>query len=349
MLRSAQAAIAGVAVGAVLACGGCGGNDEPAPAPPPPPETRLLDALESIGGAEAFTGTGYGWIDMQALRSGGDLDQELDWAARALGPGGDQLVLQPDSTTGLGVRLADARRLVSLSGSYVFGVRADGVETEAPDDALREAGARPAEGAAWTRFNLGPPATRPLGGELESVGALVSRTALRDDSLVLARTDEVRADLEGDGTRASEAPAARASATCLGEVDAARIVPDNFTHLPNVGPDVMAFGVEAAEGGTRREVLCAIDESADEIEKAEAGMREAFEPGAVDAATGERISSLIAGAEIERLDLDGLEVARARLELSPTNEPGFLFGAFVRGSIVTYFGLQPPLADAEPE
>jgi hypothetical protein len=48
-----------------------------------------------------------------------------------------------------------------------------------------------------------------------------------------------------------------------------------------------------------------------------------------------------------RLDLDGVQVVRARLDLSPTNEPGFLFGAFVRGSLVTYLGLQPPLADAE--
>ena len=328
----------------MLACGGCGGNDDPAPGLAPPPETRLLDALESIGGAESFTGTGYGWIDVEALPH-----DDLEWAARALGPGGDRLVRDPASTTALGLRLADARRLVSLSGSYVFGVRADGVETEAADGALRNAGAKATRGSAWTTFDLGPPASRPLGGDLEPVGALASRTALRDDSIVLARMDEVRADLEGEGTPASEAPVALASSACLGDVDAARIVPNNFTHVPNVGPDVMAFGVEAAEGETRREVLCAIDESADEIGKAQAGMREAFEPGAVDAATGERISSLIAGAEIERLELDGLEAARARLELSPTNEPGFLFGAFVRGSLVTYFGLQPPLADAEPE
>ena len=159
--------------------------------------------------------------------------------------------------------------------------------------------------------------------------------------------DEVRADLEGEGTPASEAPVARAASACLGDVDAARIVPNNFTHLPNVGPDVMAFGVETPEDGERAEVLCAIDESAEEVDKAEAGMREALTPGAVDAVTGERISMLIDKAEIERLELEGLPVLRARLDLSPTNDPGFLFGTFVRGSMVTYFGLQPPLADAE--
>ena len=341
MLRSAQAAIAGVAVGVMLACGGCGASDDPAPAPPPPPETRLLDALESIGGAESFTGTGYGWIDVEALPH-----DDLEWAARALGPGGDRLVRDPRSTTGLGLRLADARRLVSLSGSYVFGLRADGVETEAADAALRNAGAKATRGSAWTTFDLGPPASRPLGDDLEPVGALASRTAVRDDSIVLARMDEVRADLEGEGTPASEAPVAVASSACLGDVDAARIVPNNFTHLPNVGPDVMAFGVETPEAGERREVLCAIDESTEEIDDAEAGMREALAPGAVDEVTGERISMLIDKAEIERLELEGLPVLRARLDLSPTNGPGFLFGTFVRGSMVTYFGLQPPLADA---
>jgi hypothetical protein len=342
MLRSAQAAIAGVALGAVLACGGCGGDDDPAPAPPPPPETRLLDALESIGGAESFTGTGYGWIDVEALPH-----EDLEWAARALGPGGDRLVRDSRSTAGLGLRLADARRVVSLSGSYVFGLRADGVETEAADAALRSAGADAARGSTWTTFDLGPPGSRPLGDDLESVGALASRTAVRDDSIVLARMDEVRADLEGEGTPASEAPVAQAASACLGDVDAARIVPNNFTHLPNVGPDVMAFGVETPEAGERREVLCAIDEEAEEIDKAEVGMREALAPGAVDEVTGERISMLIDRAEIERLELEGLPVLRARLDPSPTNDPGFLFGTFVRGSMVTYFGLQPPLADAE--
>jgi hypothetical protein len=347
MLRRAQAAIAGVAAGAVLAAG-CGGDDtDAAPPPPPASEGRLLDALESIGGGEAFTGTGYGWIDVQALRAGGDWDRDLDWAGRALGPGGDRLVVEAGSTAGLDVRLADARRLVSLSGSYVFGLRADGVDTEAAEDALRAAGAKPTQGSPWTRLDLGPPASRPLGSDLEQVGALASRTAVSDDSLVLARMDDARTDLEGEGTPASEAPAGRASATCLGDVDAARIVPNNFTHLPNVGPDVMAFGVEQSDHGERAEVLCAIDETAEEIDKAEAGMRAAFEPGAVDEVTGERISSLVDDVEIERLELDGLPVVRARLDPSPTNGPGFLFGAFVRGSLVTYLGLQPPLADAE--
>ena len=342
MLRPAAWGLAALA----LALPGCGGgDDEPAP---PVPETRLLEALATIGGAEGFTGTGYGWVDVAALAADGEPAEELAWAARALGPGGEDLVRDPEGLRALGTSLRGARRLVSLSGSYLFGARIDGLDPGGAERALAAAGADAKPGGAWTDFDLGPPSSRPLGTPLESLEAMAARTAVGADALVLARMAEVRADLEGDGTPSSEAPAARASAACLGdEVDSARIVPNNFTHLPNVGPDVMAFGVERVAGEPTWEVLCAIDDSAAEIDDAEAGMRAAFTPGEVDAVTGERISSLVDETVIDRLELEGLHVVRAQLRLAPTNGPGFLFGAFVRGSLVTYFGLQPPLADAE--
>ena len=330
-----------------LALAGCGGDDDDEPAPPIP-ETRLLEALETIGGAESFTGTGYGWIDVHALAAEGERADELAWAGRALGPGGEDLVRAHEGFRALGAPLADATRLVSLSGSYLFGARVDGIDSSTAERALVAAGARAEPAGEWIDLDRGPPSSRALGTPLESLEAMVARTAVGPDALVLARMDEVRADLRGEGTPSSEAPAARAAAACLGaEVDAVRIVPNNFTHLPNVGPDVMAFGVERVAGEPTWEVLCAIDDSAAEIDDAEAGMRAAFTPGEVDAVTGERISALVDETVIDRLELEGLHVVRARLRLAPTNGPGFLFGAFVRGSLVTYFGLQPPLADAE--
>jgi hypothetical protein len=338
--RPLAAALAAIAV--VIAPGGCGGDDE---APRAPAETRLLDALDSIGGGEAFTGTGYGWIDVRALARETDLDAELYWAARALGPGGEDLIRDRLAVSELGIDPRRTDRLLSLSGSYVFGIRMDGIEPALAARALERAGARAQPSGEWTDLDLGAPASRPLGSEVEQLGALAARAAVSSDSLVISRTDDVRADLEGAGTPVSEAPAARAAATCLGEVDAARIVPDNFTHLPNVGPDVLAFGVERDRNSTT-EVFCAIDASATEIDAAESALRDAFAPGSRDAVTGEDLSEVVADIDVERLDADGVEVARARLELTPEAEPGFLFGAFVRGSLVTYLGLQGPLEDA---
>jgi hypothetical protein len=343
MARAAVAAVCAIVV--AMAPGGCGGDDDDGGPGPPAAETRLLDALDSIGGGQAFTGTGYGWIDVRALAREANLDDELDWAARALGPGGEDLIRDGLARSELGVEPRRTRRLVSLSGSYVFGVRMDGVDSAAAERSLEQVGARAETNGEWTDLDLGAPASRPLDTELEELGALAARTAVSDDTVVISRTDGVRADLEGAGTPASEAPEARAAAACLGEVDAARIVPNNFTHLPNVGPDVLAFGVER-KGNTTTEVLCPVDESAAEIEDAETALRDSFAADARDAVTGQELADVVDDAEVERLTTDGVEAVRARLELAPGAEPGFLFGAFVRGSLVTYIGLQGPLEDA---
>ena len=52
--------------------------------------------------------------------------------------------------------------------------------------------------------------------------------------------------------------------------------------------------------------------------------------------------SVVASSRVETFALEGLRVARAELVAAPGAEPGLLFRAFDRGSLLTYIGLQPP-------
>ena len=54
------------------------------------------------------------------------------------------------------------------------------------------------------------------------------------------------------------------------------------------------------------------------------------------------MSDLVAGSELDTYDEGGLAVARVVVTRAPGTDPGFLFGAFDRGSMLTYMGLQPP-------
>lgn len=134
----------------------------------------------------------------------------------------------------------------------------------------------------------------------------------------------------------------RLALSCLGEVSAARVVPNNFTHLPNTGAELLAFGLRPATAGAPREVLCAIDPSEDEIDTHAAALEEALAPEAVDRVTGEPLRRLVAEVTVDTLDGEGLHAARALVSPADEGVPGFLFGAFDRGSVLTYLGLAPP-------
>ncbi len=320
-----------------LALGACGGGeDEPAP-----PETGFAAALATVSDVEPL-GTGFGWIDSARLRELGGGDAEIARAAGALGPGGRDVLERARSLGPTGIDPFAADGLLSVVTSYTLALRLDGVDPDRAEAAFTAAGAKRGRAGEWATFDLGPDWTIPLGTPLEPLGSLAARAATKPRSILLARSTLAREKALASSSPAIEASRVAAAADCLGDVVAARLVLDNHTHLPNSGPELLAFGVHPPGPGPPREVLCALGEPAEPVEFAEQALRTAFEPGARDGVSGEPIGDLVASAEVDGYEYDGLRVARAELTAPTGAEPGLLFAAFDRGSLLTYIGLQPP-------
>jgi hypothetical protein len=326
-----------VALALAASLGACGDGSESSA-----PDTAFAAALATVSGNEPV-GSGIGWIDVERLRqSGSSLRGELAWAAGALGPGASDVVREGESAARVGVEPLRAASMVSIADSYAVGLRLDGVEPGGFEDALAAAGARTRGESDWKRFDLGAEWSTPLGSRLEPLGSLVARSATSSSAIILARSHLARDDLMSSAPPAIDAPSAAAAAGCLGDVVAARIVPNNFTHLPNVGPELLAFGVRPAAAGPAREVLCLLDPSNPPIAYTARSLRRAFDPDARDAVSGEPMGRLVSDSQVETFAEDDLQVARAELVAAVGTEPGLLFRAFNRGSLLTYMGLQPP-------
>lgn len=350
MRGTSRAALAALVLGgAVIVAGGCS-DDEDADGPAPVPieaaaaDTGFAGALEAIGTGTVPVGTGYGWIGENVL---GDSPaagpRPLRWAARALGPGGEDLLRDRTAVERrTGVELDSARTLLASAASFTLGVRADGIDASRLVPALRRQAIGEGRAGGWHLFDLGPTSSIPFGSVAEVFNAFGPRIAVRDGTLVVARRGQSRRDLMGRGASPLDDPAVRLSLACLGDVIAARIVPNNFTHAPNSGPELLAFGVLSAGPGAPREMLCAVDPDVAVADDAAATLSESLAPGATDPVTEEPLDDSIASAEVDRLESEGAHAARARIELAPGRPPGFLFGAFVRGSLITYFGVPGP-------
>lgn len=303
-------------------------------------QTRFGAALAQMGGGAEGTEGGWGWVDVERLRAGGDdASRHLRWAVGALGPGADERALGsgPES---VGIEPAEATRILSLVGSYAIGIRFDGVETEQLERAYDELAAPHREGP-WTFYDLTDTPEIPFGTPLERLTELASHAAVMPGSAVLARFAVGRPALIGEGDSPMDTPLMQAATSCLDDAVAARTVPNNYTYLGSEAPQIFAFGVVPAEGGWH-EVLCVADEDPEKVADAAAGMRESFDSAARDVVTGERMADLIAGATVEELEAGGIPLARAELEPPPGEDPDLLFRAFPRGSTLTYVGLREP-------
>jgi hypothetical protein len=320
-----------VVVGSLLA--GCGSDEEADEV------TRFDRALETVGLQVSPDGTGYGWVDVRELRDG-EGRQAAIAAASALGPGADEMFQDRRSLErSTGIRPLEADEALSVGGSYTFAVRLDGASPGRLPALLERAGSRRERIAGWTAFDLGAQAQAPTSGRLSVLSAFASRTAVAHRSTILARTDATRRSLIGGDGSVLDDPAIEFASECLGEASAARIVPGTFTHSPAASPDLFAFGTEMTEPA--REVLCTIDDSADEAEQRAAAMQAAFAPDARDSVTGERIGRWVATANVDSLADGELQAARARLTLTRSA----LLDAFARGSLATYTGVGEPVPD----
>jgi hypothetical protein len=309
----------GIALTVLCLCPiGCGGSDQQRPSGP------LADTLAEIGGGGEHGSLGIGWTEPQlAIRAG--LDPEL--IARALGPNAQSVVeAAPALRRRFGLDPLAARRLVSVGGSYAFGLRLDGVDAAGMRSALARAGhSKPGNGVALV--DVGGYAQVPDPLLSSGVLGLGARDAFGPDFAVLAISQSSRASLLGRNGRLIDQPIYRAAAHCLGDVVAARMIPDKLLLSVETGIELVAVGLERD-----REVLCVLGGTAERARRAEAGLRSSLAPGARDPRSGESMSRLVRDVRVEGSSYDGVQVVR--VGLIPVGEPDFFFGAISRGSLV---------------
>jgi hypothetical protein len=327
-------AAAALALGA-LALAGCG-DGETGPGTPPSDFER---ALASVGEGVSPSASGFGWLDLKRL--GNRPPRERDRLALALGPGADDLLRRPVATArALGSDPRDAKDAVSISGSYALGVRLRGISGARLAERLRGAGARERREGEWRLYNLGGWAESRVRGPLAALGPYVSRVAVAPRAIVLTRFAPARSALIGGGESSLSDPALGLAVSCLGRTEAARTLPGAFTHNKATSPDLLAIG--RLPGGT--EAICAIGDSTEAATAHADAIEGALDPGARDGVTGQPIARLVGDVSVETLARGGIGAARATLAPARGPTAGFVFGALVRGSLLTYTGSAPPIS-----
>jgi hypothetical protein len=306
---------------ASLALVGCGdGSGSPAPSGP------LADALGQIGGGGEHGSLGVGWTEPRLAREAG-IDRAL--MARALGPNAET-VLQaaPEFRRRFGLDPLSAQRLFSVGGSYAFGLRLDGIDGSGLQRSLMRAGGHAKESDDGVDLvDVGPYAQVPEPLLRSGVLGLGARDAFGPDFAVLAISLTARAALLGRGDRLIDQPVYRAAADCLGDVVAARMVPERLLLSVEVGIELVAVGIKRD-----REVLCVLGANAARSQEIATALRKSLAADARDPRTGEQMSKLVSSVDVASSSYDGVEVVRA--ELTPVGGMGFLFGAIARGSLI---------------
>jgi hypothetical protein len=308
---------------ALLAIGACGGAPEEQP-----PSGPLADALADLDGGGENGSLGVGWAEPRLVERSGAGPELI---AAALGPNAGSVVeAAPALRRRFGLDPLSAERLVSVGGSYAFGLRLDGVDVRQLARALARQGARMRRADQLELLSVGGYAVVPDPLVAAGVHGLGARDAFGKGLTVLAISARARASLLGRGGRLIEQPVYRAAADCLGNVVAARMVPDNLLLGSELGINLVAVGV----GRDGREVLCVLGGTADRAQDAAAALEKSLAPGAREPRTGEPLADLVRSVAVTNAPYEGVQVVRAELTPAAGEPPGFLFGAISRGSIV---------------
>lgn len=175
--------------------------------------------------------------------------------------------------------------------------------------------------------DVGPYAQVPAPLLRAGIFGLGARDAFGPDFTVLGISATSRADLLGHAGLLIDQPIYRAAADCLGNVVAARMVPERLLLSVEVGIDLVAVGVKRG-----REVLCVLGGTADRSREIAAALSGSLAPDARDPRTGERMSRLVSDVDVSAGSYEDVQVVRA--ELTPVGGPGFLFGTIARGSLI---------------
>jgi hypothetical protein len=315
---------------AILA--GCGGGDE-APAPPTGP---LAEALAQLGGGGEGT-IGVAWADPALVRESGN---GPDLIAKALGPNaGSVIEARSELRRRFGLDPLAARDLISVGGSYAFGLRLDGVDGRRLASRLASDGGRERRDGELRLIDIGDYAVTPDAFVDIGVQGLGAFDALGPDIAVLAISGRARDSLLGRSEPLLDEAEYRAALDCLGDVVAARIIPDGLLLSVDLGVTLVAVG-ERRDGG---EVLCTLGGSAERAAGIARALGTTLAPEARDWITRERIGDSIASSAVETGSYEGVEFVRADLTLQPDTKPGFVFGALIRASVVGWInGVQKP-------
>lgn len=319
--------IAIIAAAATLALSGCGGAGDDAGSERPP--GPLADALAEVGGGGEHGSLGVSWADPQLVRQAGFGSELL---VDALAPNAKTVVESaPALRRRFGLDPVSAERLLSVGGSYAFGMRLDGVDGGGLARALRRDGGRSSSAGATELIDIGDYAVVPdplLAADVNGLGAF---DAFGSDFAVLAISDRARSALLGEGDRLLEQPEYEAAARCLGpDVVAARIVPDKQLLSIETGIDMVAIGTTAGS-----ELLCVVGGTSDRAEAVTGALESALSPSSRDPVTGERLGRSIAATEVTSATTNGTETVRAEVERTQTGTPGFLFGTIASGSLIS--------------
>jgi hypothetical protein len=321
--RAAFSVVTGVAVAATLALAGCGETSTT-----PPPGGPLAEALASVGGGGAHGSLGIGWADPQLDRQAG---LRAGLIGEALGPNARSVIEQaPRLGRRFGVHPLTAERLVSVGGSYAFGLRLDGVDGSRLAQRLVAAGGRTRRIGPLELVDIGDYAVVPGPLLRSGVLGLGAFDAFGRGLTVLAISETARDALLGRGDRLLDEPTYRAAADCLGRVVAARLIPDKLLLSTELGVDLVALGVQTGE----REVLCVLGGTAQRADQVASALKGSLAPDAREPVTGRPMSESVAEAEIARDRYEGVEVVRAKITLAAGQAPGFLFDTVSRGSLV---------------
>jgi hypothetical protein len=315
---------AALAIALICGLAGCGDDDSSNPEPTGP----LAEALASVGGGGANGSLGVGWADPQLVEESGG---GVRLIAEALGPNAGSVV---ESGTRLrrrfGLDPQSAEQLVSVGGSYAFGLRLDGVDGRELGRALVAAGGQARKASEVDLVQIGDYAVVPQPLLSSGVNGLGAFDAIGRELTILAISDRARDTLLGRGDRLLDEPTYRAAADCLEDVVAVRMIPDKLLLSTEQGVDLLALGI-TADGN---EVLCVLGGTPERADDIASALETSLAPDARDPVSRAPIGDSVASVQVAADGYEGVEEVRAELTLAKGQAPGFLFGAVARGSLV---------------
>jgi hypothetical protein len=282
--------------------------------------------MGEISGGSEHGSLGIGWTDPRLARAVGAGPRLM---AAALGPNASSVIeAAPELRRRFHLDPLAARRLVSVGGSYAFGLRLEGVDGRGLRDALTRVGGRVQGGDEVELEDVGDYAVVPQPLLRSGVLGLGARDAFSDSLTVLAISETSRDRLLGRGDPLIDKPIYRAAADCLGDVFAARMIPDKLLLSTELGVELVAVGV-----GRDQEVLCVLGGTGERARAVAAALRTSLAPGSRDPRTGKSMSEMVRGVEVGVSSYEDVEVVRAELRSAPDSPRGFLFGGIARGSL----------------
>jgi hypothetical protein len=290
------------------------------------PSGNLARGLQDLGGGGEGT-IGISWVDPQLVRrSGGN----AALMAEALGPNAGSVVeAGPGLRARFGLDPFTASDIVSVGGSYSFGLRLDGVDGRKLESRLLADGGRRLGSGDPTQIEIGDYGVVPDALRAAGVRGLGAFSALGPRLTALAMSDRALASLLGQSERLLDEPIYRAAVRCLGDVVAARIVPAKLLVSTELGVDLVAVGVE-----DEREVICTVGGTPERATAVAEGFRAGLAPEEVDPITNQPIDRSLVAANVATSVDEGVQTVRAELTLRPAEELCYVFGALARASVV---------------